>query len=73
MTVLDYAMMVEDTHVNTKLVEYRLKGDDLPVNRYGEGPLIGVSLTDILADGNLSMDIHIPSTSRKWRNAASAR
>jgi arginyl-tRNA--protein-N-Asp/Glu arginylyltransferase len=54
MTVLDYAMMVEDTHVNTKLVEYRLKGDDLPVNRYGEGPLIGVSLTDILADG-LSM------------------
>ncbi len=54
MTVLDYAMMVEDTHVNTRLVEYRLTGQGLPVNRQGEGPLIGVSLTDILADG-LSM------------------
>lgn len=54
MTVLDYAMMVEDTHVNTQLVEYRLSGDGLPLNRQGEGPLIGVSLTDVLADG-LSM------------------
>ncbi|MBP0579208.1 arginyltransferase [Labrys sp. LIt4] len=54
MTVLDYAMMVEDTHVNTQLVEYRLSGAGLPLNRQGEGPLIGVSLTDVLADG-LSM------------------
>lgn len=54
MTVLDYAMMVEDTHVNTQLVEYRLSGAGLPLNRQGEGPLVGVSLTDVLADG-LSM------------------
>jgi arginyl-tRNA--protein-N-Asp/Glu arginylyltransferase len=54
MTVLDYAMMVEDSHVMTKLVEYRLQGQGLPVNRRGEGPVVGVSLTDILADG-LSM------------------
>ena len=26
MTVLDYAMMVEDSHVETKLVEYRAQG-----------------------------------------------
>jgi arginyl-tRNA--protein-N-Asp/Glu arginylyltransferase len=54
MTVLDYAMMVEDSHVTTRLVEYRLQGGDVPVNRRGEGPLIGVSLTDVLGDG-LSM------------------
>ena len=54
MTVLDYAMMVEDSHVTTRLVEYRLQGGDLPLNRRGEGPLVGVSLTDILGDG-LSM------------------
>ncbi len=28
MTVLDYAMMVEDTHVNTKIIEYRRRGPD---------------------------------------------
>ena len=54
MTVLDYAMMVEDSHVTTRLVEYRLQGDDAPRNKHGEGPLVAVSLTDVLADG-LSM------------------
>ena len=47
MTVLDYAMMIEDSHVESALVEYRL-------GSRGEGPLMGVALTDILADG-LSM------------------
>ena len=28
MTVLDYAMMVEDSHVETRMVEYRLRGPD---------------------------------------------
>src|SRR5262249_56776794 len=28
MTVLDYAMMVEDSHVDTRLVEYRLRDPD---------------------------------------------
>ena len=53
MTVLDYAMMIEDTHVDTKLVEYRAKGplDLLPTSQTA---LLGVSLTDQLADG-LSM------------------
>ena len=29
MTVLDYAMMIEDSHVNTRLVEYRRRGADI--------------------------------------------
>ena len=49
MTVLDYAMMVEDSHVETGIVEYR------QLNSTGaEGPLAAVCLTDFLPDG-LSM------------------
>lgn len=54
MTVLDYAMMVEDTHVDTMLVEYRFRGPDTAITGHGEGPLIGTALTDVLSDG-LSM------------------
>ena len=54
MTVLDYAMMVEDSHVETKTVEYRARGIDTGLNGRGSGPLLGVSLTDVLNDG-LSM------------------
>ena len=28
MTVLDYAMMVEDSHVETRVIEYRRRGPD---------------------------------------------
>jgi arginyl-tRNA--protein-N-Asp/Glu arginylyltransferase len=53
MSVLDYAMMVEDTHVNTKIIEYRLKveGDGIGL---AKGPLISAALTDKMGDG-LSM------------------
>ncbi|WP_372422488.1 arginyltransferase [Salinarimonas chemoclinalis] len=54
MTVLDYAMMVEDSHIETKLVEYRRRGPDTAINGRGEGPLVAMCLTDVLADG-LSM------------------
>jgi arginine-tRNA-protein transferase len=54
MTVLDYSMMVEDSHVETKLIEYRMHGPDTAVTGRGEGPLFAVALTDVLADG-LSM------------------
>jgi arginine-tRNA-protein transferase len=37
MTVLDYAMMVEDSHVETKLVEYRAQGPDSRINGRGAG------------------------------------
>ncbi len=49
MTVLDYAMMVEDSHVDTRIVEYRSQAAGR-----GSGPLLGVALTDLLSDG-LSM------------------
>ena len=54
MTVLDYAMMVEDTHVDTQIVEYRRRGPDTFITGKGEGELIAVALTDRMADG-LSM------------------
>lgn len=50
MSVLDYASMVEDSHVETRLVEYRRppRGND------EASELVGVTLTDVLSDG-LSM------------------
>jgi len=54
MTVLDYAMMVEDSHVKTRLVEYRVRGLNGESNGRGAGRLVGVALTDVLSDG-LSM------------------
>ena len=54
MTVLDYSMMVEDSHVQTKLIEYRRRGPDSTMTGRGDGALLAVALTDVLADG-LSM------------------
>ncbi len=54
MTVLDYAMMVEDTHVDTQVIEYRRRGPDSFVTGRGDGELIAVALTDRMSDG-LSM------------------
>ena len=54
MSVLDYAMMVEDSHVETRMVEYRRRGPDTAINGRGQGPVLGVCLTDVLGDG-LSM------------------
>jgi arginine-tRNA-protein transferase len=53
MTVLDYAMMVEDSHVSTRIIEYRRRNSDSGITGHG-GELIAVALTDILGDG-LSM------------------
>jgi arginine-tRNA-protein transferase len=54
MTVLDYSMMVEDSHVETRIMEYRRRGPDTAINGRGHGDIVGVSLTDVLGDG-LSM------------------
>ena len=54
MTVLDYAMMVEDSHVETRIVEYRRRGPDSAISGRGDGSLLAVALTDVLSDG-LSM------------------
>ncbi len=50
MTAIDYATMIEDSHVETRLIEYRPSKK----NANGERPLLAACLTDILADG-LSM------------------
>jgi arginyl-tRNA--protein-N-Asp/Glu arginylyltransferase len=54
MTVLDYAMMVEDSHVETRMIEYRRSEPDSSSNGRSAGPLLAVALTDVLSDG-LSM------------------
>jgi len=54
MTVLDYAMMVEDSHVDTRLVEYRRRDPDSGFTGRSSGTLLAVALTDVLSDG-LSM------------------
>lgn len=46
----DYAAMVEDTSVMTRIIEYRLPSD----GSRRKGPLVAASLTDVLDDG-LSM------------------
>lgn len=54
MSVLDYAMMIEDSHVATTMIEYRFRGPDTAITGSGEGQVIATALTDILGDG-LSM------------------
>jgi leucyl-tRNA---protein transferase len=59
MTVLDYAMMVEDSHIETRIIEYRRRETPQTSEaRLGIGrrpdDLLAVALTDVLADG-LSM------------------
>jgi arginyl-tRNA--protein-N-Asp/Glu arginylyltransferase len=54
MSVLDYAMMVEDTHVNTRIIEYRIREEGDGVQQRPTGKLVATALTDTMSDG-LSM------------------
>ena len=54
MTVLDYSMMVEDSHVETRMIEYRQRGATVALTGRSAGELLAVALTDVLSDG-LSM------------------
>jgi arginine-tRNA-protein transferase len=54
MSALDYAIMVEDTHVNTRLIEYRIREPGSGLSKQPQGELIAVALTDMMSDG-LSM------------------
>ncbi len=51
MSVLDYSMMIEDSHIDTVVTEYRPRGPDTAINGRGDGPLYAACLTDRLADG----------------------
>jgi arginine-tRNA-protein transferase len=52
MTVLDYAMMVEDSVINTFVTEYRRKpGTDVLQSRPEKWPLAAGALCDLLSDG----------------------
>ena len=51
MSSLDYSMMVEDSHLDTFVTEYRRHGPDAAITRRGQGPLVAACLTDRLADG----------------------
>lgn len=56
MSMIDYQMMIEDSHVETRLIEYRLaaEGAVAEARGGGDGHLVACCLTDRLADG-LSM------------------
>ena len=51
MTVLDYAMMVEDSIIDTFITEYRVAPDPLTSTPAEKRPLTGVALCDRLSDG----------------------
>jgi len=64
MSALDFAMMVEDTHIETHLAEYRIRRR--PDDETGSGPLYAVCLTDRLADGlSLVYSFYTPSQARR--------
>ncbi len=54
MTVLDYAMMVEDSHIETRIIEYRRRAPGAAPGKRSAGELVAIALTDVLGDG-LSM------------------
>src|SRR3712207_3052649 len=54
MSVLDYALMVEDSHVESGIVEYRRRELDSAIRGREDGPVVACALTDVLSDG-LSM------------------
>ena len=65
MSSLDFAMMVEDTHIDTHMVEYRARRAP-PGDESGAGPLYAVCLTDRLADGlSLVYSFYAPSVARR--------
>ena len=54
MSALDYAVMVEDSHVNTRVIEYRKREPGAGIDDSKRGELVAVALTDTMSDG-LSM------------------
>ena len=84
MSVLDYSMMVEDSHVETRLVEYQRSAR---APRCRRATLVAVCLTDVLADGlsmvysfydpdqqlALSRELHDPRSHRSAQGCSACR
>lgn len=51
MSVLDYSMMVEDSQVDTRIIQYRKRGPDSRITSRSDGDLIAVALSDVMGDG----------------------
>jgi arginyl-tRNA--protein-N-Asp/Glu arginylyltransferase len=67
MTVLDFAMMIEDSSIETFITEYRVRPAEPRSSRIETWPLLAVALCDRLTDG-ISMvysfyDIEVPERS----------
>jgi len=54
MSIGDYAMMVEDSHVDSRIIEYRVRAEGDGLQEHPAGELLAVALTDRMGDG-LSM------------------
>jgi arginine-tRNA-protein transferase len=64
MTVLDYAMMVEDSIIDTFVTEYRAQ--PLPAARGDKQPLLAVALCDRLSDGiSMVYSFYEPEAARR--------
>jgi leucyl-tRNA---protein transferase len=64
MSMLDYSMMIEDSHIDTSLTEYRRFSPG--ERRVNDGPLVGACLTDRLADGlSLVYSFYAPDQGRR--------
>lgn len=68
MGIFDYAMMVEDTHVDSVVIEYRQQeAGGVPGLGIQRSPLLATALTDYLSDG-LSMLYSFFDTDWKYRS-----
>jgi arginine-tRNA-protein transferase len=68
MSMTDFSSMIEESYVDTRLVEYRLAGDiSLSGPFPPRGPLIATALTDVMEDG-LSMIYSYYDTSQAARS-----
>jgi arginyl-tRNA--protein-N-Asp/Glu arginylyltransferase len=66
MTVLDYAMMVEDSIIDTFVTEYRLGPDPRAKGDADKRPLLGVALCDRLSDGiSMVYSFYEPEAARR--------
>ncbi|WP_319531398.1 arginyltransferase [uncultured Cohaesibacter sp.] len=51
MSLGDFAEMIEETHIDTTVIEYRLRDPDSGITGRSTGELVGVALTDRVENG----------------------